>query len=52
MLWNVYHSFGLILIALGPAVQGQTISFFRDFSTPQIDRGAAIAAARLGKSRV
>ena len=48
MLWNVYRSFGLILIALGPAVQGQTISFFRDFSTPQMNRASAMAVDATG----
>ena len=46
-------SFGFILITFGPAIvprplQGQTISFFREFSTPQIDRASAIAADATG----
>src|SRR4051794_33269963 len=46
-------SFGFILIAFGPGIgarpmQGQTISFFREFSTPQMERASAIAADATG----
>lgn len=53
MLRSMCCSFGFILIASGPGIgtrplQGQTISFFREFTTPQIDRASAIAADASG----
>src|SRR5436305_13659933 len=53
MLRSMCCSFGFILIAFGPGIgtrplQGQTISLFREFSTPQIDRASAITADATG----
>ena len=48
------HScFGLVSIALGLAIgarpmQGQTMSYFRQFTTPGMDRATAVAADASG----
>jgi uncharacterized protein (TIGR03437 family) len=53
MLRSMCCSFGFFLIALGSGIgarpmHGQTISFFREFSTPQMDRASAIVADATG----
>ena len=53
MLRSMCCSFGFFLVALGAGIatrpmQGQTMSFFREFSTPQMDRASAIAADATG----
>ena len=53
MFRSMCCSFGFFLVALGAGIatrpmQGQTMSFFREFSTPQMDRASAIAADATG----